>query len=128
MIVHDHIVFVIDDDIRIQEALEELLASHGIHAVVFGSAGEYIDAEKPDVASCLVLDVELPDINGLELVQFMRKSAPHAKTPVILISTEASARDQERGLAIGANAFLSKPLGADALQTLVRETRAAAER
>src|SRR5690606_786445 len=64
---HDHIVFVIDDDIRIQEAVEELLASHEIHAVVFGSAGDYVDAEKPDIPSCLFLDVELPDISGLDL-------------------------------------------------------------
>lgn len=63
----NQIVFVADDDERFCEALGELLASHGIEAMTFRSAGEYIAAEGPDVPGCLVLDVELPDINGLDL-------------------------------------------------------------
>ena len=67
MTTDDHIVFIVDDDARIREALGELLASHGMRAVAFGSAGDYVGAEKPDVPACLILDVELPDINGLDL-------------------------------------------------------------
>ena len=63
----DHIVFVVDDDRRICEALTELLSSFDMHVVTFGSAAEYIAYPKPDVPTCLILDVELPDINGLEL-------------------------------------------------------------
>ena len=60
----DHVVFIVDDDGRIREALGELLEAHGIRAIAFGSAGEYVNAEKPDVPACLILDIELPDING----------------------------------------------------------------
>jgi FixJ family two-component response regulator len=67
MTTDDHIVFIVDDDVRIREALTELLASHGMRAVAYGSAGEYVRADKPDVPGCLILDVELPDINGLDL-------------------------------------------------------------
>ena len=63
----DHIVFVVDDDRRICEALSELLSSFDLHAVTFGSAAEYLAHPKPDVPACLVLDVQLPDINGLDL-------------------------------------------------------------
>src|SRR3546814_15305988 len=67
MMADDCVVFVVDDDERIREALGELLASHDMRAITFGSAGDYERADKPDVPSCLILDVELPDINGLDL-------------------------------------------------------------
>jgi two-component system chemotaxis response regulator CheY len=62
-----------------------------------------------------VVDVNMPDVNGLELVRFMRQREEHAKTPVLMISTEASARDVERGLALGADAYLAKPFTAEEL-------------
>src|SRR4030095_15046198 len=63
----DHIIFVVDDDPRIRESLCELLSSADLHAVPFGSASDFLAYPKPDLPSCLVLDVGLPDINGLEL-------------------------------------------------------------
>jgi FixJ family two-component response regulator len=55
-----HIVFIVDDDPRIREALVELLASHGMRAAAFASAGAYIAAEKPDLPACLILDGPRP--------------------------------------------------------------------
>jgi FixJ family two-component response regulator len=117
MIMHDHIVFVIDDDIRIQEALEGLLASHDIHAVVFGSAGEYIDAEKPDVASCLVLDVELPDINGLDL---QRQIAEGDHPPIVFITGHGDIPSSVSAIKQGAVDFLTKPFSDDELMKAIR--------
>src|SRR5688500_1511751 len=57
----DHIVFIVDDDSRIREALTELLLSFDMHAVAFGSAAEYMAYPKPDLPGCLVLDLQLPD-------------------------------------------------------------------
>jgi len=62
--------------------------------------------EKFDLA---VLDINMPDINGLELIAFIRKAEPHKQMPLIVISTEASERDRSRALELGANAFMSKP-------------------
>jgi two-component system chemotaxis response regulator CheY len=62
----------------------------------------------------------MPDINGLELVAHMRKSEYLKTTPIILISTQTSERDQQRGLSLGANAFLAKPFEARDLLDLVR--------
>lgn len=69
----------------------------------------------------VIVDVNMPDINGLELVAFMRKSEPHRATPLLIISTEASARDRERGLSLGANAYLSKPFTPEQLRAIVSE-------
>ena len=63
----DYIVFIVDDDARVRESVCELLASSGLSAVAFGSAGEYASYAKPDLPACLILDIELPDINGLDL-------------------------------------------------------------
>jgi FixJ family two-component response regulator len=117
MIVHDHIVFVIDDDIRIQEALEELLASHGIHVVIFGSAGEYIEAEKPDIASCLVLDVELPDINGLDL---QRQIAEGDHPPIVFITGHGDIPSSVSAIKQGAVEFLTKPISDGELMEAIR--------
>lgn len=63
----------------------------------------------------VITDINMPDINGLELVQFMRKSEAHRDTPILLISTQSSERDRQRGLRLGANGYLAKPFGAKAL-------------
>jgi two-component system chemotaxis response regulator CheY len=57
----------------------------------------------------------MPDINGLELVQFMRKSELHRATPILLISTQSSERDRQRGLRLGASGYLAKPFGGKSL-------------
>ena len=79
----NHVVFIVDDDERIREALGELLETHGMRAIAFGSAGDYVDAEKPDLPACLILDVELPDINGLEL---QRQIAEGDHPPIVFIT------------------------------------------
>ncbi|WP_284242658.1 response regulator transcription factor, partial [Neomesorhizobium albiziae] len=83
MTTDDHIVFIVDDDERIREALGELLASHGTRAVAFASAGDYVGADKPDLPACLILDVELPDINGLDL---QRQIAQGDHPPIVFIT------------------------------------------
>lgn len=69
----------------------------------------------------VITDVNMPDINGLELVQFIRQNDRHRNTPIILISTQSSERDRQRGLALGANAYLAKPFTQEALRELARE-------
>jgi two-component system, chemotaxis family, chemotaxis protein CheY len=64
----------------------------------------------------VITDINMPDINGLELVQFIRKSETHKSTPVLLISTQSSERDRERGLSLGADAYLTKPFTPELLR------------
>jgi FixJ family two-component response regulator len=124
---HDHIVFIVDDDRRIREALTELLSSFDLHAVAFGSAGEYMAYPKPDVPACLVLDLELPDINGLDLQsRIMQSNHPH----VVFITGHGDIRSSVRAIKAGAVDFLTKPLKESELMRAInaaltqdRETR-----
>ncbi len=100
------IVYIVDDDERLREALDELLASHGLQAMTFGSAGAYVAADKPDVPACLLLDVELPDINGLEL---QGQIADEEHPPIIFITGHGDIPSSVRAMKRGAVDFLAKP-------------------
>jgi two-component system chemotaxis response regulator CheY len=63
----------------------------------------------------VITDINMPDINGLELVQFIRKSDRHRSTALIIISTQSSEKDRVRGLSLGADEYMAKPLSADEL-------------
>jgi two-component system chemotaxis response regulator CheY len=76
----------------------------------------------------LLVDINMPNINGLELISFIRRSETHRETPLMIISTEASDRDKSRAFQLGANAYLAKPFTADALLTAVRDLQAASAR
>jgi two-component system chemotaxis response regulator CheY len=67
----------------------------------------------------VITDVNMPDINGLELIKFIRTNATYAQTPLIIISTEGRERDRDRGLSLGANAYLVKPFTPEALLEVV---------
>jgi len=69
----------------------------------------------------VITDVNMPDINGLELIKFIRSSPVYMHTPLIIISTEGRDRDRARGLSLGANAYLVKPFTPDALLEAVRQ-------
>ena len=67
----------------------------------------------------IVTDINMADINGLELIHFIRKSEHHRTTPLVIISTQATERDVERGLALGANAYVKKPFTEEELRSVV---------
>lgn len=116
MTVDDHVVFIVDDDVRVREALGELLASHDMRAITFGSAGDYVHAEKPDVPACLILDVELPDINGLDL---QRQIAEGGHPPIVFITGHGDIPSSVRAIKDGAVDFLTKPFSDEDLMKAV---------
>jgi len=71
---HTSIVYVVDDDASVREALSNLLESVGLYAELFGSTEEFLKATRPAVPSCLVLDVTLPGMNGLEFQELLSKT------------------------------------------------------
>jgi FixJ family two-component response regulator len=117
MTMDDHVVFIVDDDERIREALGELLASHDMRAISFGSAGDYVRAEKPDVPACLILDVELPDINGLDL---QRQISEDGHPPIVFITGHGDIPSSVRAIKGGAVDFLTKPFSDADFMTAVR--------
>ena len=116
MTTNDHIVFIVDDDARVREALSELLASHNMHAVAFASAGDYISAGKPDAPACLILDVELPDINGLDL---QKQIAEGSHPPIVFITGHGDIPSSVRAIKHGAVDFLTKPFSDADLMTAI---------
>jgi FixJ family two-component response regulator len=128
MIVDDTIVFIVDDDEALREALGELLEANGVRSALFRSAGDYIGADKPDLPACLILDVELPDINGLEL---QRQIARDDHPPIVFITGHGDIPSSVRAIKHGAVDFLTKPFSDTALMAAIgsaiaqdRETRA----
>ena len=112
----DHIVFVVDDDRRICEALSDLLSSFDLQSVTFGSASEYIAYAKPDLPTCLILDLELPDINGLDLQsQFTHGEHP----PIVFITGHGDVPSSVRAMKKGAVDFLTKPFSEEDLMRAV---------
>ena len=103
----DHIVFVVDDDARICEALTDLLSTFDLHVVTFRSAAEYLAYPKPDLPACLLLDVELPDINGLDL---QRQTGPRGHPQIVFMTGHGDIPTSVRAMKAGAVDFLTKPL------------------
>ena len=106
------VVFVVDDDARVREALSSLLASAGLDVAVFASATEFLNADKPDAPACLVLDLELPDIHGLEL---QKELAEREAPPIVFITGHGDIPSSVKAMKAGAVEFLSKPFGDEEL-------------
>jgi FixJ family two-component response regulator len=117
MTLDEHLVFIVDDDPSIRQALGELLESYGIRSVAFGSAGDYVDFDKPDLASCLLLDIELPDINGLDLQNQM---AQRDHPPIVFVTGHGDIPSSVRAIKHGALDFLTKPFSDVALMAAVQ--------
>ena len=100
---------VLGDDFELVEA------SSGFDALRLLPRGAY---------DLVITDINMPDINGLELVRFVRQSERHREIPLLIISTQTSERDKDRALALGANSFLAKPFTPEALRAVVTQSLA----
>jgi FixJ family two-component response regulator len=104
---HDQpVIYVLDDDYRVREALSSLLLSLGHRVKTFASAAEYLEFKKPDGPGCLILDLELPGMSGLELQQEI--AGEHAP-PIIFITGHGDVPSSVRAMKAGAVEFLLKP-------------------
>src|SRR5262249_61598060 len=123
----DPIVFVVDDDSSVREALVDLIASVGLSVEAFKSAGEFLAHRRPDAPACLVLDVRLPGLSGLELQrELLRTEAP---IPIVFITGHGDIPMSVRAIKEGAVEFLAKPFRdqdlLDAIQQALETDRAA---
>jgi FixJ family two-component response regulator len=102
------IVFIVDDDVSVRTALEDLLGSIGLNVQSFGTVQEFLDSKRPDAAGCLVLDVRLPGTSGLEFQRLLAKS--EMTLPIIFISGHSDIAISVQAMKLGAIEFLTKPL------------------
>jgi FixJ family two-component response regulator len=113
------IVFVVDDDISVRESLELLIRHEGWLPETFATAEAFLARPQVPVPNCLVLDVTLPDLNGLDLQQ--RIAAERAEMPIIFITGYGDVPMTVRAMKAGAVEFLTKPFGDDVLLAAIRD-------
>jgi FixJ family two-component response regulator len=113
------IVFVVDDDISVRESLELLIQSEGWQPETFSSAQDFLVRSRTPVPSCLVLDISMPDLNGLELQK--RVAAEHPDLPIIFITGHGDVPKTVQAMKAGAVEFLTKPFKDDVLLSAVRQ-------
>lgn len=112
------LVFVVDDDISVREALESLIRFEGWQVETFASAAEFLSRPRHRGPSCLVLDVSLPDLNGLDLQRII--ATDRSDMPIIFITGHGDVPMTVRAMKAGAFEFLTKPFNDDALVDAIR--------
>jgi len=124
------VIYIVDDDDSVRESLECLLAQAGWRVVDFGSALEFLSFARPVLPGCMILDLNLPDLSGLELQRLLARE-PNA-LPVIFITGRGDIPTTVQAMKAGAVEFLTKPFRPDALlsavQGAVERSRAALDR
>src|SRR6266576_1520792 len=123
----DPIVFVVDDDPLIRDGLRSLIKSVGLHVETFGSSREFMQRKPPDAPGCLVLDVRLPGLSGLDLQRELNES--NIRIPIIFMTGHGDIPMSVRAMKNGALEFLTKPVRGqdllDAIQQAIAHDRAA---
>jgi RNA polymerase sigma factor (sigma-70 family) len=120
------IVFVVDDDPSVRRSIKRLIGSVGLQVELFGSAQEFLLSKRPDAPSCLVLDIRLPGISGLDFQQELAEANIHI--PIIFITAHGDIPMTVRAMKAGAVEFLTKPFRdqdlLDAIQLALERDRA----
>jgi FixJ family two-component response regulator len=115
----DATVFVVDDDASVREALGSLVRSAGLGVATYATAQEFLSAPRAELPSCLVLDVQLPGLSGLDLQRRMAEA--NLEIPIIFITGHGDVPTSVRAMKAGAVEFLTKPFGDDDLLTAIHE-------
>jgi FixJ family two-component response regulator len=113
------VVFVVDDDLSIREALSSLIRSEGLRVETYSSAKEFLDRHQINSPACLVLDVHLPDLNGLALQHALNDAAN--EIPIVFITGQGDIPTSVRAIKAGATEFLTKPFADDDLLAAIRQ-------
>ena len=116
------VISIVDDDESVREAIESLMKSVGYIAKVFPSAGAFLRSGHLADTGCLILDVQMPGMSGLELQKSL--VASKCRVPIIFISAHSDAEARARALEAGAVGFLQKPFSEDALLSAINSSLA----
>lgn len=113
-------ILVTEDSATMRSLLVSTIESCGDFEVVEAKSGfdalRLLPREKIDL---IITDINMPDINGLELISYLRGNESYAKTPLFIVSTEGREKDVEKGLLLGANEYVVKPINPERLQELI---------
>jgi FixJ family two-component response regulator len=112
------VVSIVDDDVSVRRSTQRLLRCSGLRAETFASAGEFLESGRMAETACLLLDISMPGMNGLELQ--CRLAEIDRLIPIIFLSARASEEEESRGLQAGAASFLRKPVSKEVLLHAIR--------
>jgi len=112
------LVSIVDDDISVRRSTLRLLRSSGLHAEAFASAEEFLQSENLEQTTCLVLDLSMPVMNGLELQRCLVDTG--RLIPTVFLSARATEEEERRALQAGAASFLRKPVSKELLLHAIR--------
>ena len=112
------LIAVVDDDSSLRESTQLLLRSAGYRAEVFASAREFLDSPRIDETACLLLDVRMPGMDGLELQRFLNEA--QRQIPIIFITAHATDNAEQRARKAGAVDFLRKPVNDEKLLSAIQ--------
>ena len=118
----DSLISIVDDDRSMGRMLARAVRAAGLRVAVFTSAEEFLQAGQLDDSACLVLDVDMPGMSGLDLQQHLTEAGK--EIPVIFISGHATSQTRERAMKAGAVAFLDKPFSVDSLVKTIQSVPA----
>ncbi|SRR6266478_413136 len=113
------LVSIVDDDISVRRSTRRLLCSSGLRAEAFASAEEFLQSERVAETACLILDVRMPGMDGLEVQRRLAETG--RRIPIIFLSARASEEEESRALRAGAADFLRKPVSKEALLQAIRD-------
>src|SRR4051812_50132220 len=117
-------IAIVDDDASVLKSLNRLLSKRGFQARTYGSAREFLAALPEGLPACLVLDLQMPEMTGLELLHHLARSG--VDIPTIMITANADPLVRERCISAGVIAYLQKPLQSATLLAAVEESRGGA--
>lgn len=118
MRIEDRLVSIVDDDVSVGRSTQRLLRCSGLRAEVFTSAEDFLQSEQVKETACLLLDVRMPGIDGLELQRRLAETKQFI--PIIFLSARASEAEERRAWSEGAANFLRKPVSKESLLNAVR--------
>lgn len=115
---HDPLVSIVDDDVSVRRSTRRLLRSAGLRAEAFASAEEFLTSGRTEETACLILDLRMPGMNGLQLQRRLAEASN--PVPIIFLSAYSSADEERQALQAGAVQFLQKPVSKEALLLAIR--------
>jgi FixJ family two-component response regulator len=113
------LISIVDDDKAVRDALQRMLKSHGFATAVFASAEQFLSGAKARSASCLIVDVRMPEMTGLALHDYLISTG--CRIPTILITACPTSGERRRAIASGVASYLAKPLTEQVLLDTIRE-------
>ena len=112
------VVSIVDDDVSVRRSTQRLLRCSGLRAEAFASAGEFLRSSLVEETDCLVLDMSMPEMSGLELQRRLAETSQ--MIPIVFLSARASEEEEHRALQAGAASFLRKPVSKEVLLHAIR--------